>query len=84
MTDLKDRTLPRQASGEIEDTGTEIIFHHLHEASGSGRKKVRATSGPTFAQPNAPGGLRQVNDYEAWELGALAAAEDERLFGSDD
>ena len=78
MTNREDRKLPRRARGEIEDTGTEIIFHHLHEASGSGRKKVRTTSGSTFAQPNAPGGLRQVSDYEAWELGAMAAAEDDR------
>ena len=75
--------MPRQALAEIEGTGTEIIFRHLYEASGPGKRKVRAAPGPTFSQANAPGGLRQVQGYEAWELGALAAAEDERLFGSE-
>ena len=84
LTSPEDNKLPRRARAEIEDTGTEIIFHHLHDASVAGRKKVRAAPGPTFAQSNAPGGLRQVDGYEAWELGALAAAEDERLFGSND
>lgn len=64
---------------EIERKGAEIIFHHLHMAGGPGRKKVR-TVAPRFAQANAPGGLRQVSDYMAWELGAVAAMEDERLF----
>ena len=69
-----------KAHPEIERKGTQIVFHHLHVAGGSGRRKVRATVAPRFAQANAPGGLRQISDYAAWELGAIAAMEDERLF----
>lgn len=68
---------------EIERKGTQIVFHHLHVAGGSGRRKVRTTVAPRFAQANARGGLRDVSDNVAWELGAIAAMEDERLFEAD-
>lgn len=65
---------------EIERKGTQIVFHHLHVAGASGRKKVRTAVAPQLAQANAAGGLRQVSDHAAWELGTIAAMEDERLF----
>ena len=69
---------------EIEQGETEIIFHHLYEAGASHEKKVRTVATPRVPQRNAPGGLRDVTGYAAWELGAVAAAEDERLFQSED
>ena len=72
------------AKPEIEQRETEIIFHHLHEAGASREKKDRTVAVPRVPQPNAPGGLRDVTGYAAWELGAIAAAEDERLFQSED
>ena len=68
---------------EIEEKGAEIIFHHLHDA-GASHGNVRTTATPRVPQRNAPGGLRDVAGYAAWELGAIAAAEDERLFQSED
>ena len=65
---------------EIEERGTEVIFHHLHESAGIGRKKVRIAAAPRFAERDAPGSLRDVAGYEACELGAIAALEDECLF----
>lgn len=72
------------ATPEIEQRETEIIFHHLHEAGASHEKTVRTAAAPRVPQPNAPGGLRDVAGYAAWELGAIAAAEDERLFQTED
>ena len=72
------------ARPEIEERETEIIFHHLREAGVSHEKKVRTVAVPRVPQPNAPGGLRDVAGYAAWELGAIAAAEDERLFQTED
>lgn len=69
---------------EIVQTETEIIFHHLHDVGASGETTVRTTATPRTPQPNAPGDLRTVGGYAAWELGAIAAAEDQRLFQSDD
>ena len=73
------------AKPEIEERESEIIFHHLREAGASHEKKVRTTVAvPRVPKPNAPGGLRDVAGYAAWELGAIAAAEDERLFQTED
>ena len=69
---------------EIEQGETEIIFHHLHEAGPSHGRKGRTVATPRVPQRNAPGGLRDVTGHAAWELGAIAAAEDERLFQSED
>ena len=67
---------------EIEHDGSDVIFHHLRAAGRPRRIKV-PTESSLFAQPNAPGSLRRVSGHEAWELGALAAIEDERLFGTE-
>ena len=72
------------ATPEIEETETEIIFHHLEDAGECRAEKVRTEATPRVPQPNAPGGLRDVTGYAAWELGAVAAAEDERLFRPED
>lgn len=69
---------------EIEETETEIIFHHLHDVSGSPETVVRTAATPHTPQPKALGNLRDVSGFAAWELGAIAAAEDERLFQTDD
>lgn len=62
-----------------------MIFHDLHDVGGHGKRKVvRPNAAPEFTQANAPGGLRDVSGAEAWELGALAALEDERLFDNDE
>ncbi|MDE0349428.1 MAG: hypothetical protein OXM56_06955 [Gammaproteobacteria bacterium] len=76
--------MPKGSRPEIEETETEIIFHCLSDVGASGRREVRAASAPVFAQPNAPGGLRRVWHAGAWDLGAFAAMEDERLFGTED
>ena len=65
---------------EVEQTETEFIFHHLHDVGGSPDARVRVAATPRTPQPNAPGELRDVSGYAAWELGAIAAAEDESLF----
>ncbi len=72
------------ATPEIEQTETEVIFHHLHDVAASGEAAVRTMATPRTPQPNAPGDLRTVSGYAAWELGAIAAAEDQCLFQSDD
>ena len=73
------------ARNEIEDKGDVVVFHHLHDSGSTGGPEVSVSpAAPQFAQANALGGLRKVSSYEAWELGAIAAIEDERLFGPDD
>lgn len=64
---------------EIERQGTALVFHHLYDTGSPGRKNVR-TAFLRFAQATAPKSLRQVSNVGAWELGAVAAMEDERLF----